>query len=108
VVDHIGELTASDFAHGTNHSRLRDRLVALGRLLPGEVDAVKERQFRVGYEIERFEGLMAAYRSGGDDMPVLNAAQLEDLDRLRVALRIGVDKLERWAEFRTGQSEQRR
>ena len=106
VVDHIGELTASDFAQGTNHSRLRDRLVAFGRLLPGEIDDVKERQFRVGYEIERFEGLMSAYRSGGDDMPVLNAAQLEDLERLRVALGIGIDKLERWAEFRkqAGQS----
>jgi hypothetical protein len=43
---------------------------------------------------------MRAYHSGGDDMPVLNAAQLEDLDRLRIALRIGIDKLERWAEFR--------
>ena len=100
VVDHIEELTTTEFAQGTNHSRIRDRLVAFGRLLPGEIEDVKERQFRVGYEIERFEGLMKAYRSGGDDMPVLNAAQLEDLDRLRIALGIGIDKLERWAEFR--------
>jgi hypothetical protein len=90
----------SEFAAGTNHSRIRDRLVALGRLLPGEIAEVKERQFRIGYEIERFEGLMAAYRFGGEDMPMLNADQLEDLDRLRVALRIGIDKLERWSEFR--------
>jgi hypothetical protein len=61
---------------------------------------VKERQFRIGYEIERFEGLISAYRSGGDDMPELNAAALEDLDRLRISLKIGVDKLERWNEFR--------
>jgi hypothetical protein len=100
VVDHIDELTASDFAIGTNHSRIRDRLMALGKLLPGEIVEVKERQFRIGYEIERFEGLMAAYRSGGDDMPLLNAAQLEDLDGLRVALKMGIDKLERWSEFR--------
>jgi hypothetical protein len=100
VVDHIDELAASDFAAGTNHSRIRDRLTALGKLLPGEIAEVKERQFRIGYEIERFEGLLAAYRSGGEDMPALNAAQLEDLDRLRVALKMGIDKLERWSEFR--------
>jgi hypothetical protein len=74
VVDHIDELAVSDFAQGTNHSRVRDRLLALGRLLPGEIAEMKERQFRIGYEIERFEGLMAAYRSGGEDMPMLNAA----------------------------------
>jgi hypothetical protein len=100
VVGHIEELAASGFAPGTNHSRVRDRLMALGKLLPGEIAEVKERQFRVGYEIERFEGLMAAYRSGDEDMPMLNAAQLEDLDRLRVALRMGIDKLDRWSEFR--------
>jgi hypothetical protein len=100
VVDHINELTAFDFAEGTNHGRVRDRLMALGKLLLGEIAEVKERQFRIGYEIERFEGLTAAYRTGGEDMPVLNAAQFEDLDRLRVALRRGVEKLERWSEFR--------
>jgi hypothetical protein len=100
VIDHIDELTASDFAVGTNHSRIRDRLTSLGKLLPGEIANVKERQFRIGYEIERFEGLMAAYRSGDEDMPMLNAVQLEDLDRLRVALKMGIDKLERWSEFR--------
>jgi hypothetical protein len=100
VVEHIDELTASDFAAGTNHSRIRDRLTSIGKLLPGEIADVKDRQFRIGYEIERFEGLMAAYRSGGEDMPALNAAQLEDLDRLRVALKMGIDKLERWSEFR--------
>jgi hypothetical protein len=100
VVDHIDELTASDFAVGTNHSRIRDRLMALGKFLPGEIVEVKERQFRIGFEIERFDGLMAAYRSGGEDMPRLNAAQLEDLDRLRVALKMGIDKLDRWSEFR--------
>lgn len=93
-------MTASDFAIGTNHSRVRDRLVALDKLLPGEIAEVKDRQFRIGYEIERFDGLMVAYRTGGDDMPVLNAAQLEDLDRLRAALKMGIDKLERWSEFR--------
>lgn len=100
VIDHIDELKASDFAAGTNHSRIRDRLMALGKLLPGEIAEVKDQQFRIGYEIERFEGLMAAYRLGGEDMPMLNAAQLEDLDRLRVALKMGIDKLERWSEFR--------
>jgi hypothetical protein len=99
VVDHIDELTGADFASGTNHSRIRDRLTSLGKLLPGEIADVKNRQFRIGYEIERFEGLVAAYRSGGDDMPALNAVQLEDLDRLRVALKMGIDKLERWSEF---------
>jgi hypothetical protein len=105
VVDHIDELTGSDFALGTNHGRIRDRLMALGKLLPGEIIEVKERQFRIGYEIERFEGLMAAYRTGGEDMPALNAAQLEDIDRLRVALKMGIDKLERWSEFRRLASE---
>ncbi len=100
VVDHIDELVGSDFAAGTNHSRIRDRLTSLSKLLPGEIAEVKDRQFRIGYEIERFEGLMAAYRSGGEEMPMLNAVQLEDLDRLRVALKMGIDKLERWSEFR--------
>ncbi|MFZ1884715.1 MAG: hypothetical protein WAU53_14210 [Rhodoplanes sp.] len=100
VIDHIEELTSGDFREGTNHGRARDRLVALSNLLPGDIAEVKEQQFRIGYEIERFEGLIAAYRSGGDDMPVLNAAALEDLDRLRIALKMGVDKLERWADFR--------
>ena len=33
-------------------------------------------------------------------MPGLNAAVLEDLDRLRIALVMGINKLDRWAEFR--------
>ena len=97
MIVHIEELTSGDFREGTNHGRARDRLVALSNLLPGDIAEVKEQQFRIGYEIERFEGLIAAYRSGGDDMPVLNAAALEDLDRLRIALD-GVDKPERWAD----------
>lgn len=100
IIDHIEELTSGDFREGTNHSRAHDRLVALGNLLLGDIDEVKDRQFRIGYEIERLEGLITAYRSGGDDMPELNAASLEDLDKLRIALRMGIDKLERWAEFR--------
>jgi CMP/dCMP kinase len=100
VIDHVRELLAGDFRQGTNHSRARDRLVALGRLLPGDVSDVKERQFRIGYEIERLNGLIAAYESGGSNMPDLDAAVLEDLKRLLVALRLGIDKLERWAEFR--------
>jgi hypothetical protein len=99
VLDHIGELTETDFATGTNHARMRDRLTALGRLLPGEVFEVKERQFWIGYEIERFEGLLTAYRSDGEDMPKLNVAQLEDLGKLRIALRMGIDKLQRWVDF---------
>jgi hypothetical protein len=100
VADHLEELIATDFPIGTNHSRVRDRLVALDKLLLGAIAEVKERQFRIGYEIERLEGLMTAYRIGGEDMPLLNAAQLEDLDRLRIALKMGIDKLERWSEFR--------
>uniref|UniRef100_E6VGZ8 Uncharacterized protein n=1 Tax=Rhodopseudomonas palustris (strain DX-1) TaxID=652103 RepID=E6VGZ8_RHOPX len=99
VVDHIDELSAGDFSQGTNHGRVRDRLLAFSKLLPGAIADVKDRQFRIGYEVERFEGLLAAYRTGGDDMPVLTAAQLEDLDRLRVALKMGIDKLERWSDF---------
>lgn len=105
VLGHAQELAASDFAAGTNHSRIRERLMALGKLLPGEIAEVKDRQFSIGYEIERFEGLIAAYRSGGEDMPKLNAAQLEDLDRLRIALKMGIDKLERWSEFRKAANE---
>jgi hypothetical protein len=100
ILDHVQELLSGDFRQGTNHSRARERLVALGDLLPGSIAEVKERQFRIGYEIERLEGLVAAYRSGADDMPVLSAAVLEDLDRLRIALALGISKLERWAEFR--------
>jgi hypothetical protein len=100
IIDHIQELLAADFRLGTNHSRARDRLLALGNLLPGNISEVKERQFRIGYEIERLDGLVAVYRSSADDMPALDAAVLEDLNRLLRALKAGVEKLERWAEFR--------
>jgi hypothetical protein len=82
VIDHVQELLSSDFRLGTNHSRARDRLVALSKLLPGEISDVKERQFRIGYEIERMEGLISAYRSGGDDMPELNAAAYQECCRI--------------------------
>ena len=100
VLDHVQELLSGDFRVGTNHGRIRDRLVALGDLLAGNLTEVKERQFRIGYEIERLDGLIVAYRTSADDMPALNAAVLEDLDRLRIALAMGINKLERWAEFR--------
>jgi hypothetical protein len=105
VLDHIQELLSGDFRQGTNHSRARDRLVALATFFAGNIAEVKERQFRVGYEIARFEGLVSAYRSGGDDMPTLSADVLEDLDRLRIALVMGVGKLERWSEFRRAASD---
>lgn len=100
VVKHIQELASGDFRQGTNHSRARDRLVALERLMQGSIWEVKEQQFRIGYEIERLEGLVTAYRVGADDMPILNAATLEDLGKLSIALKMGIDKLERWNEFR--------
>jgi serine/threonine protein kinase len=99
IAGHVRELLSGDFRQGTNHSRARDRLVELGKLLAGSVADVNERQFRLGYEIARLEGLVAAYRSGAEDMPALNAAVLEDIDRMRLALQVGVSKLERWAEF---------
>lgn len=102
VLDHVQELLAGDFHQGTNHGRVRERLSALGTLLPGAIPEVKERQYRLGYEIERFEGLLSAYGSGADDMPDLHAAVLEDLNRLCIALKMGIEKLERWAEFRRG------
>ena len=105
VLDHIQELMSGDFRRGTNHSRARDRLSALAALFTGTVTMVKERQFRIGYEIERFEGLISAYRSGADDMPALNAAVFEDLERLRIALVMGIGKLERWFEFRRAASD---
>jgi hypothetical protein len=105
VLDHVQELLSSDFRDGTNHSRIRDRLVALGNFLSGSLEEVKERQFRIGYNIERLDVLILAYRSDGDDMPTLNAAVLGDLDRLRLALAMGIDKLERWAEFRRAASD---
>lgn len=100
VSDHVSELSTSDFPPGTNHSRVRDRLLAFSRLLPGEIAEVKERQFRIGYEVERFDGLIAAYRADREDMPELDAARLEELKRLLVALKIGLSKLERWEQFR--------
>ena len=89
ILDHIKNCYREISVSGTNRSRARDRLLALGDLLAGSIAEWKERQFRIGYEIERLEGLISAYRSGGDDMPALNAAVLEDLDRLRIALAIG-------------------
>ncbi len=105
VLDHVQELLSSDFRQGTNHSRIRDRLVALSNLLTGNLEQVKDRQFRIGYEIERLDALILAYRSGADDMPALNAAVLGDLDRLKIALSMGIDKLERWTEFRRAVSD---
>ena len=99
IIDHVRELLEGDFQQGTNHGRARDRLVALESLLSGSLSEVKERQFRIGYEIERLDGLVSTYKSASDDMPELNAAVLEDLDRLRVALKMGINKLDRWAEF---------
>ena len=99
IADHIREMLSGDFRLGTNHSRARDRLVALDRYLSGNIADVKEQQFRIGYEIERLEGLVSAYRSSADDMPTLSAPVLEDLDRLCVALVMGINKLDRWAEF---------
>jgi hypothetical protein len=99
VFDHIQEMLSGDFRPGTNHGRARDRLVALATFLAASITEMKERQFRIGYEIERLGGLVSAYRSGGDDMPTLSADVLEDLDRLRIALVMGISKLERWAEF---------
>jgi hypothetical protein len=100
IIDHVRELLEGDFRQGTNHGRVRDRLVALESLLSGNLSEVKERQFRIGYEIERLGGLISAYRSSSDDMPALNAAVLEELDQLHLALKLGIDKLDRWAEFR--------
>jgi TIR domain-containing protein len=99
VIDHVKELTHGDFRAGTNHGRVRDRLVALERLLSGVTQEIKNRQFYIGYEIERFDGVVTAYKVGGGDMPILNAAVLEDLIRLTVALKLGRSKLERWFEF---------
>jgi hypothetical protein len=99
VHDHIQELLSGDFRTGTNHSRARDRLVALVTLLTGDTSDVKERQFRVGYEIERLGRLVVAYRSDADDMPSLNAAVLEELDHLHIVLVMGIGKLERWSAF---------
>ena len=99
VLDHIHEMLVGDFRLGTNHSRARDRLVALATFLSGSIAEIKERQFRIGYEIERFGGLVSAYRFGGADMPALNADVLEDLGHLHIALAIGIAKLERWAAF---------
>ncbi len=95
IIEHVRELLEGDFRQGTNHSRARDRLLALETLLSGNLSEVKDRQFRIGYEIERLGGLISAYRSSSDDMPALNAAVLEDLERLYLALKIGIDKLER-------------
>jgi Protein of unknown function (DUF1488) len=89
IIDHVRELLEGDFQQGTNHGRARDRLVALESLLSGSLSEVKERQFRIGYEIERLDGLVSTYKSASDDMPELDAAVLEDLDRLRVALKKG-------------------
>jgi Caspase domain len=99
IIDHLRELASGDFREGTNHSRARDRLVGLEKLLAGEIADVKDRQFRIGYEIERLDGLLTAYKFGGDDMPTLHAAVLADLERLHVALKMGISKLERWSEF---------
>ena len=37
ILDHIQELLSGDFRQGTNHSRARDRLLALDHLLAGSI-----------------------------------------------------------------------
>jgi serine/threonine protein kinase len=99
VASHVRELLAGDLRQGTNHSRARERLLGIDKLLAGSVDDVNERQFRLGYEIERLRGLIAAYRSSADDLPAMSGVVLEDLDRLNIGLQVGASKLERWVDF---------
>jgi energy-coupling factor transporter ATP-binding protein EcfA2 len=99
IVQHIAELLAADFRKGTNHGRARERLLALETFFTGAIPEMKERQFRIGYEVQRLEALIAAYRSDTEDMPILDQAVLEDLDGLRLALQMGMGKFERWAAF---------
>jgi len=99
LLRHIGELCAGDFRQGTNHARMRDRLLALDRYLTGTVSDVKAQQFRIGYEVERLGGLIRAYRIGPHDMPTLSAEVLEDVDRLHLMLKLGRSKFSRWEEF---------
>ena len=99
VVEHIEGLTAFHFRVGTNHEGVRERLLRLGKLLPGEISGVKENQFKIGYEIGLFQKLMAAYRKSGQDMPTLDAERLGYLEHLLGELNKGATKLERWSEF---------
>jgi hypothetical protein len=96
VLEHIQELLSNDFSEGTSHVRVRNRLTALEKFLTGGIEDVKERQFRIGNEIVRFDRLLSTYRPGTNDM---DAAVWEDLDHLRIMLKMGIDKLERWGEF---------
>jgi hypothetical protein len=100
VASHLDELLAGDFRPGTNHGRMRDRLTELQAHLQGSIADVKENQFKLGYGMTRFAGLISAYETGGDDMPVLSPDTLKDLIVLDAGLRMGLDKLERWAAFR--------
>lgn len=44
ILHHIAELLSGDFRQGTNHSRVRERLVALASLLEVSVPELKEKQ----------------------------------------------------------------
>ncbi|HRK68760.1 MAG TPA: hypothetical protein PKY73_14495, partial [Hyphomonas sp.] len=103
---HLEEVSGpeGEFRSGTNHGRLRARLLALSVSLDGSIEDVKERQFTLGYDVERFEGLIAAYEKGGDDIPALNGDTLADLKVLRASVRLGLGKLERWTEFKRAEA----
>jgi hypothetical protein len=99
VVAHIREELRKDFAHGTNHVRVRERLSALLDLVNLPLPEVKDRQFELGYSIQRFRALVAVYQTTEGDMPALPADTLADLELLSGTLELGLSKLELWELF---------
>jgi hypothetical protein len=99
VVAHIREELRKDFVHGTNHVRVRERLSALLDLVDLPLPEVKDRQFELGYSIQRFRGLVTVYRKAEGDMPALQADVLADLELLSKSLELGLSKLELWDMF---------
>jgi hypothetical protein len=57
--------SATHYPHQFNNwnGRARNRLVALALLFTGGIPELKERQFRIGYEIERLESLIRSHWS---------------------------------------------
>ncbi|MFI5032166.1 MAG: hypothetical protein ACHQPH_15830 [Reyranellales bacterium] len=96
---HVLELCGTDFKQGTNHDRIRKRLLALAMSLSLDVEQIRAQEFRLGYEVDLLDVLVGAYNRASDDFPTIGAASLAELNLLVRRLRDGRGHLLRWKEF---------
>jgi len=84
---------------GTNHQGLRERLLALASNLGSDAESVKEREFQIGYDLERLNVLLGLYSAKSDDLPAIGANVLAELSLLSKRCGDGLSHLSEWAQF---------